>query len=143
SNFFVNLWHRLTAPSPALPTADDRRKARILANMLIIALPLGLGGVLAPFIIGGVTNLLEVSEFQFSAIALVITLVAYTLSRFRDYHWVALIAVANTWIIIFLVMGLSPYTDQYGFFYLTIPVLLSGVFLPPPVTLGVAVTNIL
>lgn len=137
------LWHLLTDPSAQVTVPDDQRKARILSTMLLIALPLAFGGVVAPLIVSGVPDLTQVPEFWFAVISCLILLIAYAFSRTAFYQLGALIAIVSTWIIVFLVLWLTPAKNQFGFFYLVVPVLLSGVFLSMRTTIIVAVINIL
>jgi PAS domain S-box-containing protein len=113
---WLRFWDRLSEPTPDISTPEQRRKARTLASLLLILMPL----VLVDFTTAFAT---QRSYLSFGFV-LPLLLVAYFLSRTRFYRAGGLIAV----IILFLlpVISLLTSTDVWvmdAFFILKYPLL--------------------
>jgi hypothetical protein len=103
-------WRWLTEPDETVQKPEHRRRARLLAGMLVIIILVGIWiffDTLASEL--AVSDLATVFRenvvFSVTPIALVICGVAYGLSRSKHYAWGALILIVNIYIADFVVVA--------------------------------------
>ena len=117
------LWRWLTEPDEAIREPEDRRRARMLAAILIVIM---LVSIRAFVMMGfGERSMLPIIALAFFA-------VAHRLSRGRHYAWGAFILIATLYVADFLVVlnGIKPNAVVGMFSYLALCVLLGSLFLP-------------
>jgi PAS domain S-box-containing protein len=86
------VWHRLTEPSPDIQMVEERHRARLLASLLVIVMPLTLGS--ATLQLFTVPNYLPVYAVVLAAILLLLP--CYAISRTPRYQTAATIGLALT-----------------------------------------------
>ena len=138
----AGIWQRLTEASPEVEAVIERRKASMLAAMMVFSIPVSLLAVAIPSLLIGLDRLVESNELRLSLISAVMAIGIYALSRTRHYQIGAIIVVFQSIGVIFFVMLTGDLTNANAFFYLVISVLLSGVFLSERLTLAVTVVNL-
>jgi PAS domain S-box-containing protein len=85
-------WHRLTEPSPDIQTVEERHRARLLASLLVIVMPLTLGS--ATLQLFTVPNYLPV--YAVVVVDIILLLPCYAISRTPRYQTAATIGLALT-----------------------------------------------
>jgi PAS domain S-box-containing protein len=153
-NRLRRLWRWLIEPSPTITDADDRRRARVLAAMLLpysltilLVLLFQLVSEAAP----PATVLRENPDLYVAAGVLFFFTAAYFLNRRGHYLSAALLTIATSSVGVFgilwlLLTGRNPTyarTDLGALVYLVIPVLFAGVLLPFRLIFFVAAINLL
>ncbi|MBZ0291578.1 MAG: HAMP domain-containing histidine kinase [Anaerolineae bacterium] len=136
------LWDWLTKPSDLIQEPHERRKARVLAAILVVAGPISIIAILTPYLMAGVESLVTVNAFYLSLLSSAVAFVAYYLTRTRYYRVSAYFIILDSVAMIFVVMLVSEFQNVNAFFYLVVSVLLSGVFLGERATLIVSVINL-
>lgn len=135
-------WNFLTRPSDFLQNPHERRKARVLAAILVVASPISIVAIIIPHLMAGQQSLLEIDDFYLAAVSIAVASVAYYLTRTRYYRISAYFIVFESMVAIFGVMYIVDFQNVNAFFYLVISVLLAGVFLSEWATLLVSMINL-
>jgi PAS domain S-box-containing protein len=120
-------WNRLTAPSASLTQPDERRKAKLLASLLLLILALAwiieIIAVLFPALHAG-----DAGHWFTLGLSLLL-LLAYAISRTRHYRWAAgLIVTISTFQIFFLAVYRGPAAPLAFLDSLALPILLASYF---------------
>jgi signal transduction histidine kinase len=141
-NSFQQFWDSLTRPSPLLKP-DEQQKARLLAAMLIVFMPLAVLTVFANPIINFLGGRPAVLPAPGIMVALALIPVTYGLSRTRHYVLGArLLLVIPLIAVLAPIVGTRGYTTVTPLFYLTITVTVAGLLLSSRDTfyIGIALT---
>ncbi len=132
------LWNWLTEPDEAIQEPEHRRRARLLAGMLVILIPAGVWIYFSKLArtLGTsdlVTTFREKPIFSVVPVALVVFGVAYGLSRGKHYAWGAVILIAALFFADFMLVTSADNTlaGIIGTLcYLLLCILLGSLFLP-------------
>ncbi len=131
------IWASLTEPSVQLADHETRRRARLLASILvpivILAVPITLGFLIDPMS----------SQSMVAVFATAIIVVAYVCSRTRFYKVAAILAVA-VFPVAALVMTIGAFeetADTSAMYFLVSSILIASILLPARQTVIVAVLN--
>jgi PAS domain S-box-containing protein len=130
-------WRWLIEPDKAIQEPEHRRRARLLAGMLVTIILIGIWMYFIKlFYELGVSNLVtafrEDSVVYVTPVALVVCGVAYGLSRSKHYAWGAFILITNVYVAVLVVAsGARVSFGVVGILsYLTLCILLGSLFLP-------------
>jgi PAS domain S-box-containing protein len=122
--------NRLTAPVDSIAEPEGRRQAQFLAAILLVLVPLGVAASIVAALLRNPVGLLSDTNFYVAVGTGLVGVVAYHLSRTKDYRLAATLTVTVSCLAAFS----ATFTDsspQYleAAFYLVIPVLLASVLL--------------
>ncbi len=131
------LWRRLIEPGEAVQEPEHRRRARLLAGMLLTIILVGVWIFVTTIIIeladsNIVTAFQEKPLFPVVSVSLVVFIIAYRLSRGKYYTWGAVFLIANLFVTDYLVLinAIKPHAVVSFLNYLTVCTLLGSMFLP-------------
>ena len=133
------LWHHLTSPSTHIQTVEQRRRAHLLASLLIAFIPL----FIIPELIRAAANGRVPVYFFGTAVFLIIS---YGLSRTRHYHYGIIITLTIlTAIPLAGILSSPEYNPDnllYGLIWIVPTVLLASLLLPLRGTIILIIVNI-
>ncbi len=121
------IWDRFTAPSAAIEDFEQQRQARVLASLLVIAIPLNLIGMM-------VVHSLYVDQTSDLVSMFILLVVAYGFSRTRYIALSSLLAIGVFAGLPFLMVlnrqAIDPHLANEYLIWLAIPILISGMVRP-------------
>ncbi len=124
TGWVARTWNRLVEPNNKKMSSAQRRKIRLLSTVLLILIPLGTLSVSI--------QLLLVPDFAptfYSVMgAICILSLAYALVRKDFYIYAAVLAVTTVTIACFSAL-LFNQKEIFAYFYLLVPILLSGILI--------------
>lgn len=128
----LGLWLRLTEPSARLGRPEERRRARMLAGLMTVLVPLGVVSAgLVPFLTDPGYRFLATPVSRLGVLASLAMTVAYGLARTRWYAWGTLsaivIAMGFTWVVAVFQAGTTG--SYVPLVFLVVPVVLSAMLL--------------
>jgi PAS domain S-box-containing protein len=142
SNWFTDIWGRLTDPPATLRDADSRHQAQLLAAFHIVLAP-------ATFVLGIIDNWISPLQTEsiflvLSAITLIILLITYGLSRTHYYKFAAIVALTTICVFLFIAAILRLLPPGIGLlYYLIFPLLALSFFFSMKATLLFAALNLM
>ena len=119
---------RYSEPDASVVDPERRRRARLLASLLIAFVPLGLLIAAVPALVDRARASLQDTHFPLVAAAALIWLVAYRLSRTRRYPLAGVLALGAGWVVVFVVAITGG--DYRDIDFLILLVLVSSFLLP-------------
>ncbi len=122
---FEQLDRWLTEPHKDLQRMEDRRRAKLLASILIAFIPLGALSIVLQSQAGGGSPMLS----YVVGAGLLVLLIAYALSRTPRYATGAILAVAVPFLFSFFNLVINP-NDLIAFSFSTITVMVGSMLLP-------------
>ncbi len=141
--FSDHFWQRLTQPHPMLEYPDAKRKARLLASLLIPLIVITLLSLVISIEVGSDYGIVPHIETGFIVIILIGLIIIYRISRTPHYEFAARLTVAITFLGIYVSMVLDPTVKDGYAIYLTVVVMLSGLLLSVRTTIIIAAVAIL
>ncbi|MAS35263.1 MAG: hypothetical protein CL610_14720 [Anaerolineaceae bacterium] len=96
-------WHKLTRPSPLLLDTEERRRAQLLASMLVILLP----SAFIVIVLQAMVVLQSVPVLVAGLLGIGLSGIAYLVSRTQYYAWGALLSVVTATISCSLVVVIT------------------------------------
>ncbi len=141
--YFENLWQELTQPHPLLEYPDARRKARLLASLLIPLIVITLLSLVLSIEVDNDYSIVPHIETGFVVIILIGLIIIYRISRTPHYEFAARLTIAITFLSIYISMVLDPTIMEGYAIYLTVVVMLSGLLLSVRTTIIIATAAIL
>ncbi len=124
-----HILQRLTAPHPSLQQVEQRRKAQLLATLIVALIPISIPSVILAAIIYTPEALFQDQGFSLILLVIILCCMAYILSRSAYYVTGAVLIIVMASSGIMGVAFLSQLYDTYFLGYLILPVLLSNIFL--------------
>lgn len=137
-----SIWMRLTEPSASIVEQEQRHQVRLLVIMLLLLWPLGLMAAIIQTIAEFPRSFWQDPEFRQMLGFIPFMIAMYVLSRTRYYKAVIWMVIVASSLVIFM-MALPEHLDDdfdIALYYLIIPVLLCGLFLP--LKAGILVTAV-
>ena len=137
------LWHQLTKASPDISVPHERNQARLLAALMVIFMPCAAASLLFLLFVDQFTlATLRESSFVITLIANILCWVVYALSRTRYHRNGALLFVWLITLLIFSDFILEPLYPE-SLYWLTVPILVASLLLPPTLGMALAAAQIL
>ncbi len=126
-----NLWRWLTEPAEAITGSEHRRRARLLAALLVFLIPLGISASTAPALIQGDPDYsyLEDPVYIASVIGTVGLIAAYGLGRTKRYVWGAVLTLTIIPVLAFAAVISVPGDAGHLLDYMALVMLLSSLLL--------------
>ncbi len=126
---FARALDRLTAPHLSIEEPEHRRKAQLLATLMLAMLPVSIfSNILTRFIFPP-DVLIGAQGFAVTLFGAFVTLLIYILSRTAYYVVGATLAVTISSLAIFVTVFISQIYEINFLVYLIIPVVLSNIFI--------------
>ncbi len=141
TNVVESLWRRLTEPLPSVQDPEARIRARWLASLLVILVPLGVLGAAVPGLIRPGHAVLRDQDFQFAAGSVVLWGAIYGLSRTRHYRLAGVLVITFASVLIFTITILDFEIHKIN--YVLMPILFGSVVLPYGVMLVYIAANLI
>ena len=138
------MWRWLTEPTGAIREAEHRRRARLLAALLVLLIPLGaVGAIIAPVLLDPAYKPLDDPFFYTSVVGLVVLAVSYLFSRSARYQLGAVLALLTISATTLASVAIFPQGVNTLLNYLAVEVLLASMLLPMYGTVLLALVNLL
>lgn len=138
----VKLWHWLTDPGEAIREPEHRRRARLLAALLVLLIPLGTFGALILPLFDPAYEPLEDPFFYTAAVGMVVLIVAYMLSRRARYQIGAVLALLTISVTTLVSVAVFPQGVNSLLIYLVMDILLASLLLPLYGTVILTIINL-
>jgi signal transduction histidine kinase len=123
------VWEWLTEPAKSVTLPEQRRRARLLAALVIIIIPLGIVGDLVSLLSTSTSKPFQDPLFILALAGSVILGVAYWLSRTRHHMWGAVIALVTLSAATLASAASAPQSMNTLLVYLLIPIMLGSMLL--------------
>lgn len=137
-------WRSLTAPEHHFENTKDRYRAQLLSSLLLIVGPIGLLVAMAPDMFSSTEHFWEDPEVRLMVIIMPFIIGIYWVGRTHYYKWLSYVTVFGASIAIFIAsIPDDNAADLWAISFLVVPILLSSIFLPFRVTIGVIIANLI
>lgn len=143
-DFPVLAWQWLTEPTDAIRELEHRRRARLLAALLSLLIPLGtIGALVAPVLLDPAYRPLDDPFFYTAAGGMVVLIISYLFSRGARYQLGAVLALLTISATTLVGVAVFPQGTETLLIYLVMAILLSSLLLPLYGTVILAFVNLL
>ncbi|MDZ4764062.1 MAG: ATP-binding protein [Chloroflexota bacterium] len=139
--YFNQIMNRLTEPHPSIEGEDQRYIARLIASVLLATLSVIALYLTIPFMIDSAR--VQDDILIVALIELVVTTIAYGLSRTRYYHAGAAVLIFSSMVLVYSVSLINPSDATFAYRFLVFSVLISGILMPFRFTLRLMVGNLI